>query len=56
MANVPSEGPDWFGYYASRIEASSVNLGRRVESAVNASGNWRITFGWNDGDAIEVDL
>ena len=24
--------------------------------AVNASGNWRITFGWLEGDAIEVDL
>src|SRR4029078_5134639 len=24
--------------------------------AVNASGNLRITFGWNDGDAIDVDL
>jgi HTH-type transcriptional regulator/antitoxin HigA len=24
--------------------------------AVNASGNWRITFGWIKGDAIAVDL
>ena len=24
--------------------------------AVNASGNWRITFGWLEGDAIDVDL
>jgi proteic killer suppression protein len=24
--------------------------------AVDASGNWRITFGWNGDDAIEVDL
>ena len=24
--------------------------------AVNASGNWRVTFGWIDGDAIDVDL
>jgi proteic killer suppression protein len=24
--------------------------------AVNASGNWRITFGWIEGDAIDVDL
>ncbi len=24
--------------------------------AVNASGNWRITFAWHEGDAIEVDL
>jgi proteic killer suppression protein len=24
--------------------------------AVDASGNWRITFGWSGHDAIEVDL
>jgi len=24
--------------------------------AINASGNWRVTFGWEDGDAIDVDL
>lgn len=24
--------------------------------AVDASGNWRITFGWQDGDAVDVDL
>jgi toxin HigB-1 len=24
--------------------------------AVDASGNWRITFGWDGDDAIEVDL
>ena len=24
--------------------------------AIDASGNWRITFGWNGMDAIEVDL
>jgi proteic killer suppression protein len=24
--------------------------------SVNASGNWRITFGWTEGDAIDVDL
>lgn len=24
--------------------------------AVDASGNWRITFGWDGGDAIDVDL
>jgi toxin HigB-1 len=24
--------------------------------AVGASGNWRITFGWADGDAVDVDL
>jgi toxin HigB-1 len=24
--------------------------------AVNVSGNWRITFGWAEGDATDVDL
>ena len=24
--------------------------------AVDASGNWRVTFGWEGEDAIEVDL
>ncbi len=24
--------------------------------AVDASGNWRVTFGWHDTDAIELDL
>ncbi len=24
--------------------------------AVDASGNWRITFAWNGEDAVEVDL
>lgn len=24
--------------------------------AVDASGNWRITFGWNGEDAIEINL
>jgi proteic killer suppression protein len=28
----------------------------RGRYAVNASGNWRITFGWLEGDAVDVDL
>ena len=24
--------------------------------AVDASGNWRITFGWDDRNAVDVDL
>jgi plasmid maintenance system killer protein len=28
----------------------------RGRYAVNACGNWRITFGWTEGDAIDVDL
>jgi toxin HigB-1 len=28
----------------------------RGRYAVSASGNWRITFGWSEDDAIDVDL
>lgn len=28
----------------------------RGRFAVNASGNWRITFGWENGEFIDVDL
>lgn len=28
----------------------------RGRYAVDASGNWRITFAWHEGDAIDVDL
>jgi proteic killer suppression protein len=28
----------------------------RDRYAVNASGNWRITFGWTEGGATDVDL
>ncbi len=28
----------------------------RGRFAVDASGNWRVTFGWDGEDAIEVDL
>jgi toxin HigB-1 len=24
--------------------------------AIDASGNWRVTFGWKDRDAVNVDL
>ena len=29
---------------------------RKGEFAVTVTRNWRITFGWHDGDAINVDL
>jgi hypothetical protein len=32
-------------------------LGRdKGRYAVNASGNWRITFAWAESDAVDVDL
>ena len=30
--------------------------GQRGRYAVDASGDWRITFGWDGTDAIDVDL
>lgn len=29
---------------------------QRGRYAVDASGNWRVAFGWSDGDAVDVDL
>jgi len=29
---------------------------RRETYAVNVSGNWRLTFRFEDGDAVQVDL
>jgi proteic killer suppression protein len=29
---------------------------RKGEFAVFVTRNWRITFGWQDGDAVDVDL
>jgi proteic killer suppression protein len=29
---------------------------RKGEFAVMVTRNWRITFGWVDGDAVDVDL
>ncbi len=37
-----------------RFHALSGRMAGRY--AVNASGNWRITFGWSGEDAVDVDL
>jgi proteic killer suppression protein len=34
----------------------SLSGDRKGSFAVSASGNWRITFGWNGKDATDVDL
>jgi proteic killer suppression protein len=39
------------GFRFHRLKGSERN-----RFAVNASGNWRVTFGWDGVDAIEVDL
>ena len=41
------------GFRFHAIVGRDGDKGRYV---VNASGNWRITFGWSEGDAIDVDL
>jgi toxin HigB-1 len=38
-----------FGFHALKGD-------RRGEFAVLVTRNWRITFGWEEGDAIDVDL
>lgn len=38
-----------FGFHA-------LKGGRRGEFAVLVTRNWRITFGWDDGDAVDIDL
>lgn len=37
-----------------RFHALKGNLKGRF--AVDASGNWRLTFGWDGNDAIDLDL
>ena len=37
-----------------RFHALTGNLKGRY--AVTVSANWRVTFGWHDEDAIDVDL
>ncbi len=37
-----------FGFHTLR--------GKKVRYALSASGNYRITFGWDGEDAIDVDL
>jgi proteic killer suppression protein len=38
-----------FGYHALKGN-------RKGEFAVLVTRNWRITFAWDDGDAVDVDL
>jgi toxin HigB-1 len=38
-----------FGFHALKGD-------RKGEFAVLVTRNWRITFGWEEGDAIDVDL
>jgi toxin HigB-1 len=42
---------DWPGYRFHGLKGAS-----RGRFAVDASGNWRITFGWQGEHAVEVDL
>lgn len=38
------------GFYFHRLR------GRPLRYSVRITGNWRLTFGWQDADAIDVDL
>jgi proteic killer suppression protein len=40
----------------SGIRFHSLRGAGKGRYAVDASGNWRITFGWDGEDAIDVDL
>ena len=37
------------GYYSHRLRGAH-------RWSVRVTGNWRITFGWDEADAIDVDL
>lgn len=50
-ASVSPEGMNLPGY---RFHALRGDKAGRY--AVDASGNWRITFGWDGQDAVDVDL
>ena len=43
--------------WSSRAAACSAGpSGAEGRYAIDASGNWRITFGWDSEDAVDVDL
>jgi len=44
------------GHELAGIPLSCARCSDKGRYAVNASGNWRVTFGWIDGDAVDVDL
>lgn len=50
-AAIVAEDMDIAGW---RFHALKGKLAGRY--AVNASGNWRVTFGWDGADAVDVDL
>jgi toxin HigB-1 len=50
VASEPSD-MDVLGYRFHPLKGSS-----KGRFAVDASGNWRVTFGWNGEDAIDIDL
>jgi proteic killer suppression protein len=47
-------GPEDMNQPGYRFHALKGN--ERDRYAVDASGNWRVTFGWDGADAIDVDL
>lgn len=49
-----AETPEDMNLPGWRFHALKGNLKGRY--AVDASGNWRVTFGWDGNDAIDLDL
>ena len=39
------------GYYFHALKGA-----RRGQFSVRVTGNWRLTFGWDETDAVDVDL
>ncbi len=50
-ASVHPENMDRPGWRFHPLKGTS-----KDRYAVNATGNWRMTFGWDGNDAIDVDL
>jgi len=48
-----SAGPDGMGLPGFRLHALKGAL--KGHHAVSVSGNWRVTFRFEDGDAVDVD-
>jgi len=49
-----ADAPDQMNLPGLRFH--SLKGDQRGRYAVDASGNWRVTFGWREGSPIDVDL
>jgi len=53
LALNAARSPDSANVPGFRFQSKGEDRGRY---AVDASGNWRVTFAWNGEDAVDVDL